>query len=73
MRAWLKGLEVDSDQDPSNEVSVDHSHPGPSRIRSAYVLTAMALVIYTVDKGSIRVIYLGAEPPEHMRLGYGSE
>jgi hypothetical protein len=69
MRAWLKGLEVDPTQSPSVEPSLDHAQPDPGRIRAAYVLSALALVVYTVDQGVIRVIHLGADPPEYMRHG----
>jgi len=68
MRAWLKGLEVDPKQYPSGQASMEHFQPGPGELRAALILWAAALIVYTVDyvAGTIRVLHLGADPPEYM-------
>jgi hypothetical protein len=68
MRAWLRGLEVDSKQDPSRQASMEHSQPGPGELRAAYVVAADAVVVYAVDvqAQNIRLVHLGEHPPEYM-------
>jgi hypothetical protein len=47
---------------------MEHAVPDRGRLRTAYIVAADAIVVYTVDdrERAVRVVFLSQDPPEYM-------